>query len=85
MSSSTMKQPSEMPAGARARTRPVGTPLSAALERLRKWARSLLDQAERAVRDVRDERQVLRLGALETLAGAHVPQVLARFAARRRP
>ncbi|MFE6286478.1 hypothetical protein [Streptomyces sp. NPDC057877] len=46
------------------------------------WARSLLEtaeraeRAERAVLDVRDERRGLRLGALETLVGSHVPLVL---------
>ncbi|MEV4183663.1 LysR family transcriptional regulator [Streptosporangium canum] len=52
-------------------------------QRLRRWARALLDQAEQATRDVRGERRLLRLGALETLAGSHVPHVLARFAERR--
>jgi DNA-binding transcriptional LysR family regulator len=57
--------------------------LTPAGERLLRWARHLLQQAERAYHEVRDERQVLRLGALETLAGSYVPQVLARFAERR--
>ncbi|GGZ30026.1 LysR family transcriptional regulator [Streptomyces poonensis] len=52
-------------------------------QRLRRWARSLLDTAEQAVRDVRTERLRLRLGALETLAGSHVPVVLTRLAERR--
>jgi DNA-binding transcriptional LysR family regulator len=51
--------------------------------RLHGWARSLLDTAEQAVRDVRVERPRLRLGALETLAGSHVPAVLGRLAERR--
>jgi DNA-binding transcriptional LysR family regulator len=62
---------------------PKGMRLTAAGERLLGWARRLLEQAEQAYHDVRDERQVLRLGALETLAGFYVPQVLARFAERR--
>lgn len=63
--------------------RPRGMEPTAAGQRLRGWARSLLDTAEAAVRDVRAERQRLRLGALETLAGSHVPLVLARLAERR--
>ncbi|MGK5739457.1 LysR family transcriptional regulator [Micromonospora sp. URMC 103] len=63
---------------------PRGMELTRAGQRLRGWARSLLDQAEQAARDVRGERQRLRLGALETLAGSHVPHVLTRLA-RRRP
>src|SRR6185312_8011135 len=39
-----------------------GMELTAAGQRLRGWARTLLDQADAAVRDVRDERPVLRLG-----------------------
>jgi DNA-binding transcriptional LysR family regulator len=62
---------------------PKGMELTPAGQRLQGWARSLLDQAEQATRDVRGERQLLRLGALETLAGSYVPQVLARFAERR--
>ncbi|MFF7363070.1 LysR substrate-binding domain-containing protein [Streptomyces sp. NPDC008125] len=62
---------------------PRGMAPTAAGQRLRGWARSLLDTAERAVRDVRAERRRLRLGALETLAGSHVPLVLARLAERR--
>ncbi len=62
---------------------PRGMELTPAGERLMGWARRLLHQAEQARRDVRGERQVLRLGALETLAGSYVPQVLARFAERR--
>lgn len=62
---------------------PKGMRLTAAGERLLGWARRLREQAEQAYHDVRDERQVLRLGALETLAGFYVPQVLARFAERR--
>ncbi|MGW2280513.1 LysR family transcriptional regulator [Streptomyces sp. NPDC001770] len=62
---------------------PRGMEPTAAGQRLRGWARSLLDTAERAVRDVRTERPRLRLGALETLAGSHVPLLLARLAERR--
>ena len=61
---------------------PKGMEPTAAGERLRRWARALLDQAERAAREVAGARRPLRLGALETLAGSHVPRVLARFAAR---
>jgi DNA-binding transcriptional LysR family regulator len=62
---------------------PQGMRLTSAGERLLGWARRLLQGAERAYHDVRDERQVLRLGALETLAGSYVPRVLARLAQRR--
>jgi DNA-binding transcriptional LysR family regulator len=63
---------------------PRGMELTGAGKRLQSWARTLLDQAEQAVRDVRDERRPLRLGALETLAAVYVPAVLDRFG-RRRP
>ncbi|MEV4812810.1 LysR family transcriptional regulator [Micromonospora avicenniae] len=62
---------------------PKGMELTPAGQRLRGWARSLLEQAEQATLDVRGERRRLRLGALETLAGSHVPHVLARLAERR--
>jgi DNA-binding transcriptional LysR family regulator len=62
---------------------PLGMELTAAGKRLQGWARTLLEQADQAIRDVRDERRPLRLGALETLAGVYVPAVLARFAQRR--
>jgi DNA-binding transcriptional LysR family regulator len=62
---------------------PKGMELTPAGERLRRWARSLLDQANQATRDVRGERRLLRLGALETLASYYVPRVFARFAERR--
>lgn len=62
---------------------PKGMELTPAGERLRGWARSLLDTAEQAVHDVRNERRRLRLGALETLAVSHVPLVLARLAEHR--
>ncbi|MBC6456645.1 LysR family transcriptional regulator [Actinomadura sp. HBU206391] len=61
---------------------PKGMELTPAGQRLRGWARTLLDQTEQAIRDVRGQQQLLRLGALETLAGSYVPQVLARFAER---
>ncbi|CAM5497402.1 hypothetical protein SGLAM104S_10191 [Streptomyces glaucescens] len=47
--------------------------LTPAGERLRGWARSLLDTAEQAVHDVRNQRRRIRLGALETLAGSTFP------------
>ncbi|WP_234334741.1 LysR family transcriptional regulator [Streptomyces sp. NRRL S-118] len=62
---------------------PKGMELTPAGERLRGWTRTLLDTAEQAVHDVRGERRRLRLGALETLAGSHVPLVLARLAEHR--
>ncbi|MFF7370675.1 LysR family transcriptional regulator [Streptomyces tricolor] len=62
---------------------PKGMELTPAGERLRGWARTLLDIAEQAALDVRDRRRRLRLGALETLAGSHVPLVLTRLAERR--
>ncbi|MFC0509076.1 LysR family transcriptional regulator [Micromonospora costi] len=62
---------------------PKGMEPTAAGQRLREWARLLLDQVEQATLDVRAERPRLRLGALETLAGSHVPHVLARLAERR--
>ncbi|GAA2913529.1 LysR family transcriptional regulator [Streptomyces mexicanus] len=62
---------------------PRGMEPTPAGERLRRWARTLLDTAEQAVLDVRDQRRRLRLGALETLAGSHVPLVLARLAEHR--
>ncbi|MBW8481124.1 LysR family transcriptional regulator [Actinomadura parmotrematis] len=62
---------------------PKGMALTPAGTRLQGWARTLLEQAEQAARDVRDEPRRLRLGALETIAGSHVPRVLARLAERR--
>jgi DNA-binding transcriptional LysR family regulator len=62
---------------------PRGMSLTPAGERLLPWARSLLDQAEQARREVVVERPQLRLGALETLAATQVPRVLARLAERR--
>ncbi|MGI5163794.1 LysR family transcriptional regulator [Spirillospora sp. CA-253888] len=52
-------------------------------ERLTGWARRLLEQAERARREVTGGTAALRLGALETIAATHVPRVLARLAERR--
>nr|WP_237417726.1 LysR family transcriptional regulator [Actinomadura rayongensis] len=60
-----------------------GMRLTGAGERLLGWSRRLLDQAERARREVRAEPAALRFGALETLAAVHVPPLLARLAARR--
>lgn len=62
---------------------PRGMRLTAAGERMRGWARRLLDQAEQARRDVAGARPALRLGALETIAAVHVPGVLTRLAERR--
>ncbi|HTJ38195.1 MAG TPA: LysR family transcriptional regulator [Dactylosporangium sp.] len=62
---------------------PRGMELTAGGKRLQGWARTLLAQADEAIRDVRDERRTLRLGALETIAEVYVPAVLARFAQRR--
>ncbi|RMI31932.1 LysR family transcriptional regulator [Nocardia stercoris] len=62
---------------------PKGMQLTAAGERLRPWAGRLLEQAELAERDVRDQRPILRLGALASIAGVYVPQVLARLEQRR--
>ncbi|MEU8799838.1 LysR family transcriptional regulator [Spirillospora sp. NPDC048819] len=61
-----------------------GMRLTPAGERMRGWAARLLRQAEQARREVTGERPALRLGALESIAAAHVPAVLARLA-RRRP
>ncbi|WP_328394615.1 LysR family transcriptional regulator [Nocardia sp. NBC_00416] len=61
----------------------TGMRLTPAGERLTAWARQLLEQAEQARREVRDERPRFRLGALETLAGFYVPRVLTRLAQRR--
>ncbi len=62
---------------------PRGMRLTAAGDRMREWARRLLDQAEQARAEVTAAQSVLRLGALETIAVTHVPAVLARLAARR--
>ncbi|MFJ2578664.1 LysR family transcriptional regulator [Kitasatospora aureofaciens] len=62
---------------------PRGMTLTPAGERLLPWARTLLDQAEQARREVAEARPTLRLGALETIAATYVPTVLARLAERR--
>jgi DNA-binding transcriptional LysR family regulator len=62
---------------------PRGMRLTPAGERMLVWARRLLDEAERARRDVAGATAAVRLGALETIAGTLVPDVLARLAARR--
>ncbi|URN00613.1 LysR family transcriptional regulator [Actinomadura madurae] len=63
---------------------PRGMVPTPAGERMRGWARRLLRQAEQARAEVVGERPALRLGALESIAAAYVPDVLARLA-RRRP
>lgn len=60
-----------------------GMRLTAAGERLVSWAHRLLADAERARREVSGRRQVVRLGALETIAATEVPHVLSRLASRR--
>ncbi|MGC0419972.1 LysR family transcriptional regulator [Embleya sp. AB8] len=62
---------------------PKGMTLTPAGERMRDWARRLLDQAEQARREVADAAPLLRLGALESIAATHVPSVLGRLGARR--
>lgn len=62
---------------------PRGMELTDAGKRLQGWARTLLSQADQAIRDVREERRSLRFGALETLASVYIPALLARFAQRR--
>lgn len=52
-------------------------------ERMLVWARRLLDEAEQARCEVTGRAQVLRLGALETIAATYVPRVLSRLAERR--
>jgi DNA-binding transcriptional LysR family regulator len=61
---------------------PAGMTPTPAGERLRGWARRLLDDAEQARRDVAGVGRALRLGALETVAATHVPGVLRRLAER---
>ncbi|RKN47315.1 LysR family transcriptional regulator [Streptomyces hoynatensis] len=65
-----------------ARTR-RGMRLTGAGERLLTWSRRLLDLAAQARSEVTGERQVLWLGALETVAATCVPRVLGRLAERR--
>ncbi|RJL27116.1 LysR family transcriptional regulator [Bailinhaonella thermotolerans] len=62
---------------------PRGMRLTPAGERLRSWARRLLDQAEQARREVVAAPPAVRLGAPETVAATHVPAILARLAERR--
>jgi DNA-binding transcriptional LysR family regulator len=62
---------------------PRGMRPTAAGERLRPWAASLLEGAERARREVADTQPELRLGALETIVATHVPAILGRLAGRR--
>ncbi|WP_131741722.1 LysR family transcriptional regulator [Actinomadura roseirufa] len=62
---------------------PAGMRLTPAGERLRGWAGRLLGLAEQARREVTETAAVLRLGALESIAAAYVPGVLARLAERR--
>lgn len=57
-----------------------GMRLTDAGGRLLPWATRLLEQAERARREVSRRSEPIRLGALETLAGTHVPAVLGRLA-----
>lgn len=61
----------------------TGMRLTAAGERLVSWAHRLLAQAEQARREVTGHRQVVRLGALETIAATEIPRVLSRLADRR--
>ncbi|MFC0598445.1 LysR family transcriptional regulator [Streptomyces palmae] len=63
---------------------PGGMRATGAGERMAHWARRLLEQAERAVSEVRGSTRTLRLGALETIAATCVPDVLRRLD-RRRP
>ncbi|MGW7252932.1 LysR family transcriptional regulator [Streptomyces sp. NPDC054834] len=84
--------PSSVSAQVRALEKSVGVPLfdrtasgmraTAAGDRMALWARRLLEQAERAAREVRGEPPLLRLGALETIAATCVPAVLRRLARR---
>lgn len=62
---------------------PRGMTLTTPGETLLGWSARLLDQAEQARRDVTAQAHPLRLGALESLAAAFVPGVLARLAERR--
>jgi len=60
-----------------------GMRLTGAGEHLVSWAHRLLVQAEQARREVSGQRQVVRLGALETIAATEVPRVLDKLAGRR--
>lgn len=59
-----------------------GMRLTPSGERMLTWSRRLLDAADQARREVVGKASALRLGALETIAATHVPNVLARLAAR---
>ncbi|KRC52390.1 LysR family transcriptional regulator [Leifsonia sp. Root227] len=60
-----------------------GMRLTAPGERLLGWARTLLDHADAARRDVTSSPIEVHLAALETLMAIHVPQMLRRLADRR--
>jgi DNA-binding transcriptional LysR family regulator len=62
---------------------PKGMRPTAAGERLRPWAATLLEGAERARREVSGTQPELRLGALETIVATHVPAILGRLTERR--
>ena len=57
--------------------------LTPAGQRLQGWARSLLDAADDARRDVAATPVEVRLGALETVMALHVPRMVSRLNARR--
>jgi DNA-binding transcriptional LysR family regulator len=63
--------------------KPSGMELTDAGSRMLDWAPRLLEEAERARRDVAGTRQTLRFGALETLIATQVPAVLNRMEAHR--
>ncbi len=63
---------------------PRGMRLTPAGDRLLPWARRLRELAEQARHEVTGTQPALRLGALETIAATHVPDVLANLA-RRQP
>lgn len=62
---------------------PGGMRLTAAGEHLVGWAHRLLALAEQARQEVIGQNQVVRLGALESIAATEVPRVLNRLAERR--
>ncbi|MFJ3490648.1 LysR family transcriptional regulator [Leifsonia aquatica] len=59
-----------------------GMRLTSAGERLRPWARLLLEQAKEARRDVTSGPVEVHIAALETVMAIHVPRVLQRLASR---
>ena len=63
--------------------RPSGMELTDAGTRMLAWAPRLLEEAERARRDVAGTRQTLRFGSLETLIATQVPGVLNRMETHR--